>query len=52
MTLLTLLILLYFTNRGFLGTMGLKTLSFAKARKLLRVHPPPFNIFNWLLMVL
>jgi hypothetical protein len=49
MTLLALLIFLYFTNTGILGMMGLKTLSFAKARNLLRVN---FNIFSWLLMVL
>jgi hypothetical protein len=36
-TLLILLIFLYLTNTGILGMMGLKTLSFPKARTLLRV---------------
>ncbi len=46
---LALLICLDFTSTGILGMFRLKTLSFAKARHLLRVK---FNIFNWLLMVL
>jgi hypothetical protein len=36
-TLLSLLIFLYLTNAGILGMMGLKILSFSKARTLLRV---------------
>jgi hypothetical protein len=36
-TLLALLIILFLTNRGILGKKGLKTVSFAKARTLLRV---------------
>jgi hypothetical protein len=36
-TLLALLIFLYLTNTGILGMMGIKTLSFSKARTLLRV---------------
>ncbi len=38
--------LLYFTNTGILGMMGLKTVSFTKARTLCS------HIFSWLLMVL
>jgi hypothetical protein len=49
MTLLALLILLYFTITGILGMMGLKTLLLAMSRNLLRVD---FNIFNWLLVAL
>jgi hypothetical protein len=37
MTLLALFIFLYLTNAGILGMMGLKKLSFSKARTLLRV---------------
>jgi hypothetical protein len=44
-TLLALLIFLNLTNTDILRMMGLKTLSFSKARTLL-------FIFNWLLMVL
>jgi hypothetical protein len=36
-TLLALPIFLFLTNTGILGMMGLKTVSFAKARTLLRV---------------
>jgi hypothetical protein len=36
-TLLALLIFLHLTNTGILGMMGLKTLSFSKARTLVRV---------------
>jgi hypothetical protein len=36
-TLLALLIFLYLTDTGILGMMGLKTLSFSKARSLFRV---------------
>jgi hypothetical protein len=36
-TLLALLIFLYLTDTGVLGMMGIKTLSFSKARTLLRV---------------
>jgi hypothetical protein len=32
-----ILIFLYFTNTGILGMMGLKTLSFSKARTLLKM---------------
>jgi hypothetical protein len=35
--LVILLIIFFLTNTGILGMMGLKTLSFAKARTLLRV---------------
>jgi hypothetical protein len=37
MTLLALLIVFYLTNTSVLGMMGLKTLSFSKARNILRV---------------
>jgi hypothetical protein len=37
MTLQALLSFLYLTNKGILGMMGLKTLSFSKARTPLRV---------------
>jgi hypothetical protein len=40
---------LYLTNTGILGMMGLKTLSFAKARTLLSIG---FHIFSWFLMML
>jgi hypothetical protein len=40
---------LYFTNTCILGMMGLKTLSFAKARTLLIIG---FHIFSWFLMML
>jgi hypothetical protein len=36
-TLLALFVLLFLTKTGILGMMGLKTLSFSKARTLLRV---------------
>jgi hypothetical protein len=36
-TLLSLLIVLYLTNAGILGMMGLKIFKFSKARALLRV---------------
>jgi hypothetical protein len=36
-TLLALLIILFLTNTGILGMMGLKALSFSKVRTLLRV---------------
>jgi hypothetical protein len=36
-TLLAFLVFLYLTSTGILGMMGLKTLSFSKARTLLRV---------------
>jgi hypothetical protein len=49
-TLLALLIFFDFTTYvGIPGMMGLKTLSFANARDLVRVN---FNIFNWLLILL
>jgi hypothetical protein len=44
-----LLLFFDFTNIGILGMMGLKTLSFANARNLIRVN---FNIFNWILILL
>ncbi len=46
---MTLFGFFYLTNIGILGMMGLKTLSFAKARPLLTVG---FLIFSWLLVVL
>jgi hypothetical protein len=48
-TLQALLIFFDFTNIGIPGMMGLKTLSFANARDLIRVN---FYIFNWLLILL
>jgi hypothetical protein len=46
---MTLFGFFYLTNIGILGMMGLKTLSFAKARPLLTVGS---LIFSWLLVVL
>jgi hypothetical protein len=47
--LMTLMIFLCLINTGILEMVGLKALSFAKARNLLGVS---YIIFNWLLMML